>query len=137
MTQQVQLELFNEALTVESLLTKKENQWFDRKSARIEAKELAKWMIGMANADGGRLVVGIHDRQVEGVNASEDHLNALLQAGLDFCTPPVRHSVAFLNCQNSQRKPDRVLLLDIEASEVIHRNNRQNATCVSEMRTVT
>ncbi len=125
MTQQAQLELFDEAVTAEALRTKKENQWFDRKSFRIEAKELAKWMIGMANADGGRLVVGIHNGKIEGINSSEDHLNGLLQAGMEFCAPLVRHDVAYVECQNSQGQPDRLLLIDIEASEVVHRNQRQ------------
>lgn len=125
MTQQKRLELFDEAVNAEALRTKKENQWFDRKSFRIEAKELAKWMIGMANADGGRLVVGIHDGRIEGVNSSDDHLNSLLQAGIEFCDPSVRHTVNYVDCQNSRERPDRLLLIDIEASEVVHRNNRQ------------
>lgn len=79
----------------------------------------------MANADGGRLVVGIHDGKIEGVNSSVDHLNSLLQAGIEFCEPSVRHSVIFVDCQNSQGHLDRLLLVDIEASEVVHRNNRQ------------
>jgi ATP-dependent DNA helicase RecG len=40
------------------------DQWFDRKSARIEARKLAEALIGFANADGGTVVVGLHDGSV-------------------------------------------------------------------------
>jgi len=36
-----------------ALLSIQEDQWFDRKSARISAAELAKHLIGFANAEGG------------------------------------------------------------------------------------
>ncbi len=40
------------------------DQWFDRKSARIEARKPAEALIGFANADGGTVVVGLHDGSV-------------------------------------------------------------------------
>ena len=119
------LALFDETLNVEVLLTKRENQWFDRKSIRTEAKDIANWMIGFANADGGRLVIGIHNGQIEGVDSSQERVNDLLQAALDHTVPPVRHAYSFLDCTNNRSQPDRLLLLDIEASEGLHRNRRQ------------
>jgi len=123
-TYQEQLSFFDEEPTIELLLAKREDQWFDRKSVRISADALADAMIGFANADGGRLVVGIHSGRVEGVNSDTRHLNALLQASIDFTQPPVRHAVAYVDCTNDKGEPDRILVLDIEASEQIHRNKK-------------
>jgi ATP-dependent DNA helicase RecG len=82
-------------------------------------------MIGFANADGGRIAIGIRDGQVEGVDSSIDHLNELLQAALDFSQPPVRHVAIFLDCTDNAGHPNRLLVLDIEASEQLHRNRKQ------------
>jgi len=82
-------------------------------------------MVGFANADGGRIAVGIHNGQVEGINSSPRHFNDLLQATIDHSEPPVRHAYTLINCLNAAGQPDRVLLLDVEASEGIHRSRRQ------------
>jgi len=109
---------------VETMRTKREDQWFDRKSFRIKDQDLAADIIGFANADGGRIVVGIHSGEIEGINSDIQHLNRLLQAALNYTIPPVRHLTAYVNCINTQGQPDRLLLLDIEASERIHRNQQ-------------
>src|SRR5262245_34392674 len=124
MSQQKQLCLFADPPSVEELLTRIEDQWFDRKSSRIAARDLADRMIGFANADGGRIAVGIHNGVVEGVDGSPERRNEWLQASLDFTVPPVRHSAFYVNCINHRGEPDRLLILDIEASEQIHRNVR-------------
>lgn len=118
------LALFDEIPTTEILRTRREDQWFDRKSFRIKDYDLAADMIGFANADGGRIVVGIHSGEVEGIDSNIDHLNTLLQAAINFTTPPVRYADAYVDCTNKNGLQDRVLLLDIEASERIHRNKR-------------
>lgn len=118
------LALFDEIPPVETLRTKREDQWFDRKSFRIKDYDLAADMIGFANADGGRIVVGIHNGELEGINSDTHHLNDLLQAAINFTVPPVRYLDAYVDCTNRQGQTDRILLLDIEASERIHRNKR-------------
>jgi ATP-dependent DNA helicase RecG len=65
-----------------------EDQWFDRKSARISPRELANVEIGFANADGGVIVIGIHDGVIEGTDASPAHRNALSISA----NPPCRHA---------------------------------------------
>ena len=47
--------------SLEELCTKKEDQVFDRKSARKDAKGLSNHIVAFANADGGTLVIGIED----------------------------------------------------------------------------
>ncbi len=119
------LALFDEIPPVETLRTKREDQWFDRKSFRIRDHDLAADMIGFANADGGRIVVGIHRGEIEGIDSDIKHLNTLLQAAVQYTIPPVRFLDSYVECINKQGQPDRLLLLDIEASERIHRNQKE------------
>ena len=51
----------NSILTIEYMCNEKENQFFDRKSAKKDIKELANHIAGFANASGGTLVIGISD----------------------------------------------------------------------------
>ena len=118
------LALFDEIPSVEVLISKREDQWFDRKSFRIEAVNLGDSLVAFANADGGRIAVGIHNGKVEGVDSNINHLNELLQAAINFTNPPIRYRDSYVDCINKDGNPDRVLLLDIEASERIHRNHR-------------
>ena len=121
--EQLHLALFDEP-DVDDLLTRREDQWLERKSFRVAAADLGNSLIGFANADGGRIIVGIRDGKIEGINADVRHLNALLQASLDFCEPPVRHEANFLDCVSVDGEPARLLILDITASARIHRNKR-------------
>lgn len=81
-------------------------------------------MIGFANADGGFLVVGLRDGKVEGVGAEAERQNDHLQANFDFCVPPVRAAVRFVDCLNEKGEPDQLLVLDIAPSEVVHANQK-------------
>ena len=65
-----------------------EDQWFERKSARTAPRDVAIPLVAMANADGGVLVVGLHDGLVEDV--PPQRRNELRQVALDFTHPPVR-----------------------------------------------
>jgi ATP-dependent DNA helicase RecG len=101
-----------------------ENQWFDRKSARVAARELANGMIGFANAEGGFIVVGLHDGRVEGIGTGSKRENELLQANLDFCVPPVRVTARSVDCIDERAEPNRLLVLEVHPSEVVHANQR-------------
>ena len=67
-----------------------EGQWYERKSGRISARELAVPLVAFANAEGGCVAVGFHSGKVDGVTAK--HLNDLRQAAQDF-TQPVIYTV--------------------------------------------
>ena len=41
--------------------TEKENQFFDRKSAKIKPLDILRHLVAFANAEGGQLVIGIED----------------------------------------------------------------------------
>ena len=51
----------NSKLNIEYICNERENQYFDRKSAKKDVKELANHIAGFANASGGTLVIGISD----------------------------------------------------------------------------
>ena len=98
--------------------TLKENQYFDRKSAHKDDREIAKHISAFANAAGGKLVVGIEDNgEVTGFrrNGARDIEN-FERAALATCTPtPIVHRER-ISVVNSSGEDDTVLVLDIEPS---------------------
>ena len=44
---------------IQKFISEKEDQYFDRKSARIKPRDIIKHIVAFANADGGKLVIGI------------------------------------------------------------------------------
>jgi ATP-dependent DNA helicase RecG len=107
----------------DEVLALDEDQWFDRKSFRTKPEKLAEGLVGMANADGGTLVVGAWGGKIEGTQGSTPRRNGLAQANVDFCVPPVRARIRYLPCLNSKGKPDELLVIDVEPSDVVHATN--------------
>jgi ATP-dependent DNA helicase RecG len=101
-----------------------EDQWFERKSCRIAPQDLAKALIGFANADGGTLVIGLNDGEVEGTAGNAEKRNAQLQANVDFCTPPVRAKHRLVECVDSRGDPNELFIFQIEPSESVHANQK-------------
>ena len=97
---------------IETLRTMVEQQTFDRKSVRIDAKGLAVVLTAMANADGGDVVVGIEDDgMVTGIDRHLSHVNDLLRVPVDFCMPSIDVRAEYIPCKNEQDNDDHVLLL--------------------------
>jgi ATP-dependent DNA helicase RecG len=101
-----------------------EDQWFDRKSFRIAPRELANVMVGFANADGGTLVVGIHDGKIEGTDSSATHRNELMQAHIQHCQPPVPARSWLLACRCEDGTTDHLLVVDIRPGDTVYANAR-------------
>lgn len=95
-----------------------ENQYFDRKSARKDDKEIAKHISAFANSAGGKLVIGIEDNgEVTGFkrNGARDIEN-FERAALTTCTPtPIVHKDR-IPVVNSSGEDDFILVLDVDAS---------------------
>ena len=109
----------------DALLKLDEDQWFDRKSARVSARSLANAAIAMSNAEGGHLVVGLFSGAIEGVdNAGARAENAWRQATLDFAVPPLRSSVERIECIDSRGKPNHLVVLSVESSTQVHANGK-------------
>ncbi len=104
-----------------ALLRLPEDQWFERKSARIKPGALADALVGFANADGGILVVGLHDGQVEGVSGLGRGVNDLQQASIDRTAPTVAAPSRLLPCGDGEH----LLIFEIRPSaSVVHANAR-------------
>jgi ATP-dependent DNA helicase RecG len=101
-----------------------EDQWLERKSSRIAPRDLANALIGFANADGGIVIVGLSDGEVEGANSNLDRRNAQLQANVDFCVPPVRAKLRLIGCVDRNGEPDELLAFEVEPGESVHANQK-------------
>jgi ATP-dependent DNA helicase RecG len=101
-----------------------EDQWLERKSARISPRDLANTLIGFANADGGIVVVGLSDREVEGTNGNLERRNAQFQANVDFCAPPVRAKPELVRCIDREGQPNELLVFQVEPGDTVHANQK-------------
>jgi ATP-dependent DNA helicase RecG len=101
-----------------------EDQWLERKSARIAPRDLANTLIGFANADGGIVVVGLSDGEVEGTNGNLERRNAQFQANVDFCSPPVRAKPQLVRCIDRDGDPNELLVFEVEPGDTVHANQR-------------
>lgn len=109
------------------LLQLTEDQWFDRKSARVAAKDLGVPLTGFANAEGGTIVVGLHGGTVEGIKSQASKLNDLRQAPIDFTVPPVRAVFEQVPCVNAAGEDDELLVIRVDPGERVH--ELQNGDC--------
>ena len=66
-----QLQLLPEVQRVPALCRRHENQWFDRRGARIRPRELADAMIRLRQRGAGLIVIGIRDGMIEGTGADD------------------------------------------------------------------
>lgn len=105
----------------------KENQFFDRKSARIKPNDAARHVVAFANASGGKLVIGIEDDgevtgfDYEGAQNVEDYE----QIHLTSCTPGPSVHVERIPVVTSSGSDDFILVIEVEPSpdRVICRRN--------------
>lgn len=110
------------------LLALPEDQWFDRKSARVSPKDLADALVGFGNADGGTVVVGLSDGVVEGTDVNPRLRNDQMQASLDFTVPPVRTRSRLVACERGDGMGDHLLVIDVlPADDVVHANRKDVA----------
>lgn len=105
---------------VEWLRGAAEGQWLERKGPRIRARALGDVLVGLANAEGGLVCIGIEDGVVEGVDRAGRLLNEWRQAAIDFSVPPVRHVFTLLDCTNARGDADHLVVIEVEASERVH-----------------
>ena len=103
------------------LLSLPESQWFERKRPRVSAQKLANALVGMANADGGTIVVGLSENgSVDGTDSDPVHRNALLQVGVNLVMPPVRAAAELVPCVSAAGRADHLLVFEVAPSNVVH-----------------
>lgn len=104
---------------VERLLAIREDQWYERKSGRISARDLAIPLVALANAEGGTVVVGLSNGEIDGVAATR--INELRQVAHDFTVPVVRmHPTEVVDPRSGRT----LLLLSVEPGELVHETSK-------------
>jgi len=97
-----------------------EDQWFDRKSIRVASKDLARTLVAFANAEGGTVIIGVHDGVVEGLRHHTSRVNELRQAAIDHTHPPVHTRFQQVSCRNARGELDTLLVARVEPGDVVH-----------------
>ena len=74
-------------VSVDYLCNERENQYFDRKSARIKPTEVARHLVAFSNANGGILAIGIEDNgKITGFNYDKaNSINDFLYVPFSCC----------------------------------------------------
>ena len=108
----------NSILTIEYMCNEKENQFFDRKSAKKDVKELANHIAGFANASGGTLVIGISDDgKLEGFEECPEKYNKFLKiTSGDYLKTMPKFENETINIINYKGNKDKILLIHISPS---------------------
>lgn len=116
-------------MTIQEIITHKEDQTFDCKSIQIDPKALAVPIVAFANADGGIIAIGVSDktRKIEGVDQHTEKLNELLRVPLDFCNPSVPITTDLVPCTDKDGNGNHILLMYIPASSELHANQADEA----------
>lgn len=111
--------------TVKELCTKKENQIFDRKSARKDAKRLSNHIVAFANADGGTIVIGVEDNgDITRIDAYTNNVNEILRVPFDYCAPSIRVMTETVDCIDKDGKQNHLLIITIPQSSELHANQQ-------------
>jgi ATP-dependent DNA helicase RecG len=103
------------------LIETAEGQTLEWKSPRIHPRDLATTLIAFANADGGRLLIGIEDDgTASGLDpiADRKQVERLLRAAYEYCTPSVQIEYQFAPYRGRQ-----VLIVDVPVSARVHSHN--------------
>ena len=110
-----------------ALVKLREDQWLDRKSSRTTARDLADSLVGFANAEGGSIVLGLWNGQVEGVDrAPVGRVAQWQQAAFDFTMPTVACRTRLVECVNQAGEADHLFVIEIDTSERVHANQRDD-----------
>ncbi len=113
--------------TLEELLNKKEDQTYDRKSARKDPKALSNHFVAFANADGGTLVIGIEDDfTITGIDAYTENVNDILRVSFDYCKPSIRITTEIIDCIDYNGNPNHLLIITIPQSSEMHANQQDD-----------
>ena len=113
--------------TLKELVQKKEDQTFDRKSARKDPKGLSNHIVAFANADGGTLVIGIEDDgEITGIDDYANLVNEILRVPFDFCRPSVLVETETVECTDKFGGPNHLLVITVPQSPELHANQQDD-----------
>ena len=99
--------------------SERENQFFDRKSARIRPLDILKHLVAFANAEGGKLVIGIEDNGVitgfnyKGAHDINEYRNIFLT---ELRETPINPKFDILDVKNDKNDEDKILVISVDVS---------------------
>lgn len=108
----------NLILPLKYIQCEKENQYFDRKSARKNPKEISKHLIAFANANGGILVIGVEDDgTITGFEKVGLHkIDDFKRIPFEYLKTPARIKYEEVRVKNFNGYDDWILVYQIEPS---------------------
>lgn len=104
---------------VEYYINSKENQYLDRKSARIKPKDILRHLVAFANSDGGMLIIGVEDDgtitgfKCKNANKIEDFKNISI---VELRETPILIKYEIIDTKNVLGEDDQILIMSVEAS---------------------
>ena len=112
------------SLTLQNICFSTENQFLDRKSARLTPKDLSHQLSAFANAAGGLIILGVEDNgTITGVSDTQE--NDFRKAAFEFLQIPPEYKVEKIHCPIPSGEEKNVLLFHIfpSANEIIKLKN--------------
>ena len=104
------------------LLSRKEDQWFDRKSINISPKKLAETLVSFANAEGGVAVVGLSEGKIQTVEQFADHANTLRKTlSADYLEMPFPSHVEELEVTDKEGVSGHILVFHVQPGSRLFR----------------
>lgn len=97
----------------------RENQFFDRKSARIKPLDTIKHLVAFSNAEGGKLAIGIEDDgsitgfKYSGAHQIDEYKNLLL---VELKETPLNAKFDVLPVKNEKGQDDEILIISVDVS---------------------
>ncbi|HID93247.1 MAG TPA: hypothetical protein EYP60_04025 [bacterium (Candidatus Stahlbacteria)] len=84
--------------------------------ATVEPTDLARWIVGFANAEGGIILIGISDYgSISGIEIAPQNVEKLIHCPFDYCEPPVE-----VEQERVSTKSGTVLVFNVKASNRVH-----------------
>ncbi|MDU6792166.1 MAG: putative DNA binding domain-containing protein [Anaerococcus sp.] len=105
--------------TVEYYCLQKENQFFDRKSARIKPIDTLRHLVAFANSEGGKLVIGIEDDgkitgfKTRGAHLVDEYRNICIT---ELRETPINVKFEVVEIVNSNGEDDIILIISVDVS---------------------
>lgn len=99
--------------------SEKENQFFERKSARIKPLDILRHLVAFANAEGGQLVIGIEDDgKITGFKYKEAHdINEYRNIFLiELKETPINPKFNIVDVKNYKNLDDKILVISVDVS---------------------
>ncbi len=114
----------------ETLKTKEEDDFYDRKSASIKAKDIARTIISFANAEGGTIAVGVEDdKTITGIDRFTKEINEIKYAPVGLCKPSIKCVFDEVEVTDKSGHPNHVLLIHVPMSPNVHEDTSGDAYC--------